>query len=54
MCVTVKRIRREGCVPKLGAGHEQWFVGEVEKGIEAADSGELAEHEEIRKLIDRR
>jgi len=34
--------------------YDQWFVGEVEKGIAAADRGELIEHDEVRKLIDRR
>ena len=34
--------------------YDEWFVQEVEKGLAAADRGELIEHEEIRKLIDRR
>jgi len=35
-------------------GYDAWFVQEVEKGLAAADRGEFLEHEEIRKLIDRR
>jgi predicted transcriptional regulator len=34
--------------------YDEWFVREVEKGLAAADRGEFLEHEEIRKLIDRR
>ena len=34
--------------------YDEWFVREVEKGLAAADRGELIEHEEIGKLIDRR
>ena len=34
--------------------HGEWFVAEVEKGLSAADRGELIDHEDIRKLIDRR
>ena len=34
--------------------HDEWFIQEVEKGLAAADRGELIEHEEIGKLIDRR
>ncbi|MHB8655843.1 MAG: CopG family ribbon-helix-helix protein [Terriglobia bacterium] len=34
--------------------HDEWFIREVEKGLAAADRGELIEHEEIGKLIDRR
>jgi predicted transcriptional regulator len=34
--------------------YDEWFLGEVEKGIAAADRGELTEHEEIKKLIRRR
>ena len=33
---------------------DEWFLGEVRKGIAAADSGELSDHIEIRKLIDQR
>jgi predicted transcriptional regulator len=34
--------------------YDQWFVREVEKGIAAADRGELVEHEDVRKFIDSR
>lgn len=34
--------------------HDEWFILEVEKGLAAADRGELIEHEEIGKLIDSR
>ena len=35
-------------------GYDEWFLREVEKGLSAADRGELIEHEDIRKLIDNR
>lgn len=35
-------------------GYEEWFVAEVQKGIIAADRGELVDHLDVRKLIDRR
>ncbi len=31
--------------------YDDWFLREVEKGLEAADRGEFVEHEEIRKVI---
>ena len=34
-------------------GYDEWFLGEVERGIAAADTGKLLDHEEVRKLIDR-
>jgi predicted transcriptional regulator len=34
--------------------YDQWFMGEVEKGISAADRGELVDHDDVQKLIDRR
>lgn len=34
--------------------YDEWFMQEVEKGIAAADRGEFVEHEDVRKLIDRR
>jgi predicted transcriptional regulator len=34
--------------------YDEWFLREVEKGIAAADRGEFVDHEDIRKLIDRR
>jgi predicted transcriptional regulator len=34
--------------------YDEWFLREVQKGLAAADSGELVDHEEVRKLIDQR
>jgi predicted transcriptional regulator len=34
--------------------YDEWFLQEVEKGLAAADRGEFVEHENVRKLIDRR
>ncbi len=34
--------------------HDEWFIGEVEKGLGAADRGEFLEHEDVGKLIGRR
>jgi predicted transcriptional regulator len=34
--------------------YDQWFLGEVEKGLAAADRGELTSHEDVGKLIDSR
>lgn len=34
--------------------HQAWFAAEVDKGLAEADRGELIDHDEIRKLIDRR
>jgi len=34
--------------------YDEWFIGEVEKGLAAADRGEFIEHEDIGKLINRR
>jgi predicted transcriptional regulator len=34
--------------------YDEWFLQEVEKGLAAAERGELVDHEEVRKLIDRR
>jgi predicted transcriptional regulator len=31
--------------------YDEWFVREVEKGLAAADHGELLEHEDVGKLI---
>jgi predicted transcriptional regulator len=33
---------------------DQWFMREVEKGISAADRGELVDHQDVQRLIDRR
>lgn len=34
--------------------HDEWFVREVENGLAAAARGDLIDHEEVGKLIDRR
>jgi predicted transcriptional regulator len=34
--------------------YDEWFVRQVEKGLAAADRGELIDHEEIGKLIAQR
>ena len=34
--------------------YDEWFLREVRVGIEAANRGELRDHDEVRKLIDRR
>jgi predicted transcriptional regulator len=34
--------------------YDEWFLQEVEKGLAAADRGEFVDHEDVRKLIDRR
>jgi predicted transcriptional regulator len=34
--------------------YDQWFIGEVEKGLAAADRGEFVEHEDVGRLIGRR
>ena len=34
--------------------YDEWFVQEVEKGLAAADRGELIDHDDVRKLIDGR
>lgn len=34
--------------------YDEWFVREVENGLAAADRGELIDHENVGKLIDRR
>jgi predicted transcriptional regulator len=33
--------------------YDQWFVREVEKGLDAAERDAFIEHEEIGKLVDR-
>jgi predicted transcriptional regulator len=35
-------------------GYDDWFVSEVEKGLAAADRGDLIEHSDVRALIDSR
>lgn len=34
--------------------YDEWFLREVEEGLAAADRGELIDHADIGKLIDRR
>jgi len=34
--------------------YDEWFLREVEKGLAAADRGELIEHDEVGRLINRR
>lgn len=34
--------------------YDEWFLREVDKGIAAADRGDLVEHAEVRKMIDER
>jgi predicted transcriptional regulator len=34
--------------------YDEWFLREVDKGLAAADRGELIDHEDIGKLINRR
>lgn len=34
--------------------YEDWFSREVDQGIAAADAGEFVEHDDVRRLIERR
>ena len=34
--------------------YDEWFIREVEKGISAAEHGQLIDHDEVRRRIDRR
>jgi predicted transcriptional regulator len=34
--------------------YDEWFLGELEKGLAAADRGELTDHEEIGKMLQQR
>jgi predicted transcriptional regulator len=34
--------------------YDEWFLREVEEGLAAADRGELVDHEDVGKMIDRR
>jgi predicted transcriptional regulator len=34
--------------------YDEWFLREVDKGLVAAERGELVDHKEIGKLIDER
>jgi predicted transcriptional regulator len=40
-------------VERMVSYHE-WFLREVDKGLAAADRGELVDHGEVRKMIDER
>jgi predicted transcriptional regulator len=39
---------------KRGLNHEEWFLREVDKGIAAADRGNLVDHSALLKLIGER
>ena len=34
--------------------YDEWFLREVDKGLAAADRGELVDHSDVRKMIDQR
>lgn len=34
--------------------YDEWFLREVDKGLAAADRGELVDHSDVRKMIDAR
>jgi len=34
--------------------YDEWFLREVDKGLGAADRGELIDHTDVRKMIDER
>jgi predicted transcriptional regulator len=34
--------------------YDEWFLHEVDKGLAAADRGELVDHSDVRKMIDER
>ena len=34
--------------------YDEWFLREVDKGLAAADRGELVDHQDVRKMIDER
>ena len=34
--------------------YDEWFLREIEKGLDAADRGEFVEQSDIRKMIDSR
>ena len=34
--------------------YDEWFLQEVQKGLDAADRGEWVEHDQVGKLIDNR
>ena len=34
--------------------HDEWFLREVDKGLEEAEKRQLTDHSEVRKMIDQR
>jgi RHH-type rel operon transcriptional repressor/antitoxin RelB len=34
--------------------YDEWFLREVDKGLAEADSGQLVDHADVRKMIDQR
>jgi predicted transcriptional regulator len=34
--------------------YDEWFLREVDKGLAAAEEGDLVDHAEVRKLVDER
>ena len=34
--------------------YDEWFLREVNKGLEEAEKGQLTDHSEVRKMIDHR
>lgn len=34
--------------------YDEWFLREVDKGLAAADRGELVDHADVRRMIDER
>jgi predicted transcriptional regulator len=48
---TAEMLIREA-VEKL-VTYEDWFLGEVDRGLAAAEQGEFIEHDDVRALIDR-
>ena len=34
--------------------YDEWFLREVDRGLAAADRGELVDHNDVRKMIDER
>jgi predicted transcriptional regulator len=34
--------------------YDEWFMGEVDKGLASAERGEFVDHADVRKMIDQR
>jgi predicted transcriptional regulator len=34
--------------------HDEWFLHKVDKGLAAADRGELVDHSDVKRMIDER